>query len=228
MKQFSALIPAYNEAGSIAATVAALKEIPAIAEVIVINDGSTDNTAEIALAQGARVFHLSENRGKGEAVWRGARIARQSFIALADADLGDSARDIQLLMDPLLQDQADMAIAVFPPRDSKGGFGLVKTLSSRGIRILGKKRFTEPLSGQRVFPAQLLKEMEKPPRGFGLEVALTLKALRRGYRISEVPVNMRHRERGRDISSFLHRGRQFTAVSMELWRGLWDKLLNKI
>ncbi len=228
MIQFSALVPAYNEAHTIAATIDALKKVPGIKEIIVINDGSGDNTADIALARGARVFHLLKNRGKGEAIWHGGRIARYPYLALVDADLGSSAAEIYRLMEPIERGEADMAIAVFPPRQKKGGFGLVKNLSKWGIRALGKKKVVEPLSGQRVFATELLRKMEMPPRGFGLEVALTLKALRQGYRISEVPVNMSHRERGRDISSFVHRGRQLVAVGNELWRGLWDRIRNKV
>lgn len=220
MKSVTALVPAFNEAERIALTVDALGKVPGIGEIIVIDDGSTDGTASAAAAAGAAVFRLNSNRGKGEVVWRGARLARYPLLALVDADLGSSALEIARIMEPVVADRVDMAIAVFPPRSGKGGFGIVKKFSRIGLFLLSRQKFVEPLSGQRVLPARLLLDMKKPPRGFGLEVALTLEALRRGYRVAEVPAPMRHRERGRDLLSFLHRGRQFMAVCHELWRGI--------
>ncbi|MFY9115285.1 MAG: glycosyltransferase family 2 protein [Dethiobacteria bacterium] len=223
MKSVTALVPAFNEAEKIALTLDALGKIPGIEEILVIDDGSADDTALIAARTGAVVFRLCRNRGKGEAVWWGARIAQHPLLALVDADLGSSAAEISRLMEPVVAGAADMAIAVFPPRSGKGGFGIVKALSRHGLFILSRKRFAEPLSGQRVLPVQLIRDMKRPPRGFGLEIALTLEALRCGYRVVEVPAPMYHRERGRDLLSFLHRGRQFMAVCHELWHGIWAK-----
>ncbi len=206
-----------------AATVLALRSVGEINEVIVVDDGSGDQTAEIARRAGARVFRFKENRGKGEAVWTGARLARYSLLALADADLGSTASMVKKLILPVTAGRAEMAVAVFPARRPGSGFGLVKKLAAKGIEIISGKRFQEPLSGQRVFPGILLREMSAPPRGFGLEVSLILHALKRGYRITEVEVNMRHRELGRGALAFYRRGIQLSSVGRELWRELWAK-----
>lgn len=223
-------MPAYNESDRIGFTLDALNHIPDIEEIIVVDDGSHDNTAEIARSKGALVLLLQKNRGKGEAVWHGVRKASNPLLVLVDADLGESAIEVRYLLEPLLQQRAEMSVAVFPTykNKKKGGMGLVKQLSRWGILLLAQKNFSEPLSGQRALIADIFEEMEKPPRGFGLEVALTLKALLLGYRVLEIPVMMSHRERGRDLNSILHRGKQFKAVCNALWLGLRERVLAQI
>lgn len=212
------LIPAYNESGYIGRTIAALRKLPQVKRVLVVDDGSTDETAAEAAAAGAEVFRLLRNRGKGAAVLFGARFARAPFLALVDADLGDSAVELKRLIPPLLEGRAEMTVARFPENRRHGGLGLVKKLASWSIRRSTGWRAQEPLSGQRVFRRELLELLSFPPLGFGLEVALTMDLLQRGCRILEVPTSMTHRERGRKLSAFLHRGRQGAALLSELWR----------
>lgn len=211
------LVPAYNEAEYIGKTVAALTRVPGVREVVVIDDGSTDETAAVAAKSGARVIRLSSNRGKSAAVLFGASFIRQPYLALVDADLGDSAAELLRLLQPLQEGKAAMTVALFPPGGVKGGLGLVKKLAAWSIHRSTGRYLKEPLSGQRVFKRELLTLLRHTPKGFGLEVALSMDLLRYGYRIMEVETAMRHRERGRDAGSCLHRGRQFTAVLRELW-----------
>ncbi len=213
------LIPAYNEACYIGRTIAALQGLPQLGQILVVDDGSTDETAAEAAAAGAQVFRLPRNGGKGEAVLYGAAFARAPYLALADADLGDSAAELKKLLPPLLQGRAAMTVALFPPGSRRaGGFGLVKKLAAWSIYRSTGWVAREPLSGQRILRRELLKLLTFPPRGFGLEVALTLDLLQRGCRVLEVPTLMSHRERGRELSAFLHRGRQCAALLHELWR----------
>ncbi|HOL17519.1 MAG TPA: glycosyltransferase family 2 protein [Bacillota bacterium] len=215
--ELGVLIPAYNEAAYIGKTITALKRVPQVREITVIDDGSTDKTAAEAERHGARVFRLPRNRGKAYAVLCGARLIRQPYLALVDADLGDSAEELFHLLQPLQEGRAEMAVALFPRGRVKGGLGLVKKLAAwfiyRGTGCL----LREPLSGQRVLRRDLLAMLRHTPRGFGLEVALSLDLLRQGYAVVEVETRMSHRERGRDAASILHRGRQFAAVLRELW-----------
>ncbi len=212
------LIPAYNEAGYIGRTVTALLTLPQVKQVLVIDDGSSDETAAEAAAAGAQVFRLPRNRGKGAAVLFGARFARAPYLALVDADLGDSAVELKRLISPLIEDRAAMTVARFPKNRRRGGFGLVKKLAAWSIHRTTGWLAQEPLSGQRIFRRELLELLSFPPRGFGLELALTMDLLQRGYRVLEVPTSMSHRERGRELSAFLHRGRQCAALLSELWR----------
>lgn len=220
------LVPAYNEAGYIGRTVAALRRVPQVHRILVIDDGSTDGTAAEAAAAGAQVFRLPRNRGKGEAVLYGAAFARAPYLALIDADLGETAAELKLLLAPLAEGRAAMTVARFPGEKSgrRGGFGLVKRLAAWSIRRACGWAACEPLSGQRIFRRELLKQLSFPPRGFGLEVALTMDLLQGGHPVLEVPTEMAHRERGRDPAAFWHRGRQCAALLRELWRRR-DRLL---
>ena len=122
--QVSAIIPAYNEAAVIGATIRALQKIPELAEILVIDDGSEDLTAAQALLAGAAVRRLPQNVGKGGALQEGVRLAQGEILCFVDADLGQSAVEFRHLLRPVLAGEADMTVAVFPPAARPGGFGL--------------------------------------------------------------------------------------------------------
>lgn len=212
----SVIVPAYNEAERIAATVRALLSLPGVDEVLVVDDGSSDATAQLARRAGARVYRLPRRRGKGAALRRGVEEATRPVLAFVDADLGETAMELTRLLEPVLTGTADMTIARFPETGSKGGFGLVVTLARGGIFLLTGWRARAPLSGQRVLTRRLLEEVGGLSPGFGVEVGLTIDALRRGFRVLEIETQMAHRATGRDWRGFLHRGRQFIAVGRAL------------
>jgi len=215
--EIGVLVPAYNEAPYIGRTVAALRLLPGISELVVIDDGSTDDTAQVAEKNGATVFRLPVNCGKAAAVLYGARLVRRPCLAIIDADLGDSVKELPRLIKPVQEGGAEMTIALFPRGRAKGGLGLVKKLAAWSIYRSSGLVYKEPLSGQRVMKRDLLTALRHTPRGFGLEVALTLDALDQGYTVLEVQTAMRHRERGRDLKSCLHRGRQFNDLPRVIW-----------
>lgn len=217
----SAIIPAYNEAQSICATIQALQGITEINEIIVVDDGSSDLTAAQALLAGASVRQLPHNRGKGGALQEGVRLAQGEILCFVDADLGASAAEFTHLLRPVLADQADMTIAIFPPARRRGGWGLVKRLAIYGISKLSGYHPVSPLSGQRVLRRRVWESLRTPLVGFGVEVGLTVECLRNGYRLQEIPVQMTHRETGRDLSGFKHRGKQFLHLLRTL-KQLWS------
>ncbi|MGO0122872.1 glycosyltransferase family 2 protein [Desulfothermobacter acidiphilus] len=222
MPKVSVIIPAYNEEKRIAATVRAVKVLPEVGEVIVVDDGSRDGTARQAAGAGARVVRLERNRGKGAALAAGLAVAAGEVLLLLDADLEDSARQAGELLLPVLQGRADMTVAVFPATRHKGGWGLVKALARYGVRWLTGREVQAPLSGQRAIRREVLLRLLPFAPGFGVEVALTVKALRQGLRVEEVPVSLRHRLTGRRLSDFWHRGRQFKDVLFTLGRLRWE------
>ncbi len=215
-KRVVALIPAYNEAKTISATVAALSELSEVDEIVVVNDASTDQTANLAAAAGARVISLPSNQGKGAALNEGSRQIKADIVLLLDGDLGESAREARLLLAPVLVGRADMTVAQFPPPRLKGGFGLVKGLARKGIRFYTGLEMKSPLSGQRVMTRLVMDKLLPFASGYGVEVGLTIKAARAGFIVLEVPVQMTHAETGRDLKGFCHRGRQFCHVARVL------------
>jgi len=203
-----ALVAARDEADVIGATVAALRGLGSIAEVVVVDDGSRDRTASEALAAGASVMRLERPRGKGRAL-EGAlrRLPGADVWLLADGDLGRSAAELGAVLAPVLDGDADVAIGVFPPGPG-GGFGLVKRTAARAIRLLTGFEAREPLSGQRAVTAEALAAVRPLAGGFGLETAMTVDALRAGLRVVEVEAALSHRPTFRDPKGFAHRGRQ--------------------
>lgn len=208
-EKVSVLIPAHNEEKFIYSTVSACLLIPGVAQVVVVDDASTDGTGPAAAAAGAFVIRLDSNLGKGGALNRGAWALTGDYIMLLDADLGACAREARGLLAPLEEGRADMTVAVFPPTGLKSGFGLVKGLASMGIKYFTGLKLNAPLSGQRAFKRDCFFRVLPFARGYGVEVALTIKAAKLGLKIKEVPLNLSHRVTGRSISGFWHRGRQF-------------------
>lgn len=203
-----ALIAARNEADRIASTVSALRSLWQVADVVVMDDASTDGTASTALAAGATVLQGRRRAGKGRAV-EGAlhRLPPAEVWLLADADLGLTAARLGPVLSEVLEGRADLAVAVLPPARS-GGFGLVKRSTRRAIRLLSGFQALEPLSGQRAITQEALEACRPLSAGFGLETGMTIDAVRQGFRLVEVPVDLDHRATGRGIGGFAHRGRQ--------------------
>jgi len=222
------VIPAWNEAERIGITLQHLRKLHRseggnIQEIIVVDDGSRDDSWRKAERFADRVIRHSRRRGKGAALETGWREAKGDVLVFLDADLGESAAHADALVQPVLAGEADMTIAKLPPASRKGGFGLVKVLAVGGIYHLSGCGFRPeaPLSGQRAVRREVLESIGGLAQGFGIEVGLTIDTLRRGYRVLEVEVPIRHRETGRNFSGFLHRGQQFWWVGMALlhrWR----------
>ena len=197
------LLAARDEETAIAATVAAVREQFPGAEVVVADDGSRDGTAAEAERAGARVLKLAR-RGKGQALTLAEQAAPPGSIVLADADLvGDLA--------PLAGTGDDLAIAAFAERRG-GGFGIAKDVARKLIRARSGYNAREPLSGQRHLSEAAREACFPVAAGFGCEVRMTIDARRAGLRVSELVLPLQHRETGRDLPGFAHRGRQLLDV----------------
>ncbi len=218
-KYVSIIIPAYNEAGRIKDTIEGIKNLDCIHEIIVVDDGSKDETFNIASSfDFVRAYKLPQNMGKGYALNYGLRIAMEKadVIGFLDGDLGKSAREVEKLIIPILKEECDVTIAKFPPAKKKGGFGLVKKLAKNGVKRLTGEELDSTLSGQRVFKKEVLKEFQEIPFGYGVEVGMTIDILKKGYKIKEILAYMTHNETGRDLKGFIHRGKQFYHINLVL------------
>jgi hypothetical protein len=202
-----ALVAAHEESDRIASTVSALHAL--VDEVVVVDDGSEDATSSAALLAGATVLRASRRRGKGRAIEEALeRLPAATTWLLADADLADSAALLGPLVDAVQQGRADIAIAAFP-KLAGGGFGIIKNAASRSIRATCRFDAREPLSGQRALTAAALATVRPLAPGFGLEVGMTIDAVRAGLRVVEIPIEgLTHRPTGRGPRGFAHRARQ--------------------
>ncbi len=223
-----AVIPAKDEAQRVAATVGAVRSLPDVALVIVVDDGSADATSAIARAAGARVVRHPRSRGKAAAMATGAAYAEaaghtRSPLLFADADLEGSAATLGALVEPVVRGDVDMTIAVLPPQKRPGGgHGRVVRLARGGIVTLTGWRPTQPLSGMRCLTRAAFTTASPLAPGWGVEVALTVDVLRAGLRVREVPCDLHHRVTGSGWRDQLHRAAQYRdvwrAVAIRRWR----------
>lgn len=214
----SILIPAYNEEDNIRRTIQGIQTIPNRFspnldwQIIVIDDGSADNTLAQAAQCGVKTLRLSQNVGKGGALRHGLQQADGDIILFLDADLKESSADAHKLISPVINNQAHVAIARFKPSRKPGGFGFVKALASGGVKFFTGQELTTVLSGQRAFKRQVLEDIGYIPDGYSLEVGMLIDILTKGYRVVEVDVDMYHDVTGRNLQGFIHRGKQFIDI----------------
>ena len=220
--QVVAVVPAKDEEARIGATVAALEQLAPVGWIVVVDDGSEDQTAAVAeWSGGVEVVRHGRNRGKAAAMTSGAaraaELAPGAPVLFVDADLEGSAASLGAVVAPVLAGQADMTIAVLPPqRRAGGGFGIVVRTAREGIRRLTGWTPTQPLSGQRCLTREVLDAAMPLAGGWGVEVGLTVDVLRAGGRVLEVPCELHHRVTGRDLRSQVHRARQLADVTRAL------------
>lgn len=194
MSSLSIVIPAKNEASAIGAAVAGAGEAFPDAEIIVVDDGSDDDTAAVAQEAGAKVVRHPESLGNGAAVKAGARAATGDVIAFMDGDGQHSATEFAPLLKKL-DDGYDMVIGA---RDS-GSHANVGRLYANGIynvvaSWLTGRRIPDLTSGFRVVRASLFKQfLYLLPNGFSYPTTITMAFLRAGYPISfeTIPVDKR-------------------------------------
>ena len=197
------LVAARDEEAAIGETVTSLRRRFPDAEVIVADDGSRDDTADVAERAGAIVLRLPR-RGKGQALSAAERAAPPGRLLLCDADLvGD--------LSGLLEARGDVVIAAFAERVG-GGFGIAKRIAGALVRLLGPIQTGEPLSGQRALSLSARAACFPVAAGFGCEVRMTIDAARARLAVSELELPLRHRATRRDLAGFVHRGRQLRDV----------------
>lgn len=211
-----AVIPVYNEEKFIENTIKNMKKIELIDEIVVVDDGSLDRTQEIVSKLGVTFIRLDKNRGKGYAINTAIERVNFEYLVLIDGDLGRTSDEAIKLILPAIKNEADVIIARFKKPKKKGGFGLVKNLANKGVFYYTGKNITSTLSGQRVYNRKVIDSIDYIPNRFGIEVAMTIEALRKGFTIKEVDVEMTHRETERNLEGFIHRGKQFFNVLFTL------------
>ncbi len=215
------VVPAKDEQARIGATVRASRLLPAVREVIVVDDGSSDRTAAVAAAAGARVLRHDRNRGKAAAMTTGGLGTDADVLLFLDADLTDTAGAAAPLVEAVVDGRADMTIAVLPGQRTPdgapaGGRGLVVNLARAGTeRALGWSPL-QPLSGQRCLTRVAFRAALPLADGFGVETGLTIDLARAGFTVLEVPIDLAHRASGGDWRSQVHRARQWRDVARAL------------
>ena len=202
----SFLIPAYNEAATIGEVLERIARLDLDAQVIVVDDGSTDETAAIAEAAGATVVR-QQNRGKGAAIRAAIPLIEGEIAVIQDADMEYDPAEVPALIDPIVNGVADV---VFGSRLSGGRPQRVylfwHLLGNRFLSLLTCVLFNTTLSdmetGYKAFRSEVIMSLDLRENKFGIEPEITGKVCRRKLRIYELPISYygRSYEEGKKIT----------------------------
>ena len=210
MTKLVAIVAARNEADRIGASVDGLREAFPGVEVWVGDDASGDGTAEVALAHGARVVSRGRPHGKGGNVTAAAEAAlfgdgHPDLLLVCDGDLGASAGRLRELVEAVEAGGCDLAIAAFRHRVG-GGFGIALRFARWAIRSRCGYQAGAPISGQRAMRGEVLRRGAAVRRRLRDGDRDDVDAVRAGYRVAELELDLEHRATGRTLAGFLHRG----------------------
>lgn len=194
------VIPVYNELATVARVVSRVAALPLDKEILIVDDCSTDGTVEVLKkledVEGITLVLKSENEGKGAALRTGFDHAKGDIIVIQDADLEYDPLEIPRLLDPILQDQADVVYGSrflentrSTSRIHRVGNGLLTQLSN----LFSGLKLTDMETCYKAFRRDVLDSVELTQNRFGVEPELTAKLARRGYRFTEVPITYQPR-----------------------------------
>lgn len=211
-QSISVVIPARNEQSSVGRVVAKVREVLPLAEVLVVNDGSTDATVEAAAAAGARVVNHPRGLGNGAAVKSGARAATGELLVFMDADGQHDPMDIPRLLEAL-DEGYDMVVGA---RDRRGqanaGRALANGFYNHFASWMTGYRIEDLTSGFRVARAAKFREfLSLLPNGFSYPSTSTIAFIRSAYPVGYLPIKVDKRE-GRSHIRPLRDGLRFLLI----------------
>ena len=184
-QKVSVIIPAYNEEETVAKVIDVVKKVTFVDEIIVVNDGSSDNTESEALKAGARVITHEVNKGKGEALHTGYREAECDIIAFIDADIYNlTSRKVESIIRPILEGKTDITKTKFSRAS-----GRVTELTAKPLLnfFFPEISFEQPLSGQFAARKEVLKRIDFE-KDYGVDVGIVIDADVLGISIMEVDI----------------------------------------
>jgi len=204
------MMPVYNEESTLETIIGHVLERPEVGELIVIDDGSRDRSWDILSGVAGRdprvrAFRLAANQGKGAALRRAISELRLPFALVQDADLEYDPRDYPVLLEPLVQERADV---VFGTRGFAGqtAFSFWFVMGNKAVTLACNLLFDCYISdletGYKALRSDLWKRLNLRGSRFDIEPDITARVLRLGYRIHEVPISYyaRSREEGKKLT----------------------------
>jgi glycosyltransferase involved in cell wall biosynthesis len=196
LARVTVILPALNEA---AALPVALASFPPEVDLLVVDNGSTDQTAAVAATHGARVVR-EPRRGFGAACWAGVQAAPGEVLVFADADGSLDGADLPAVAGPVLRGEADLVIGSRMARREPGAMSALAVVENRILGLACRLLFRVPLSDLGPFRAirrDRLLALGMTDRGSGWPLEMIGRAAAAGLRVVEVPVRYRSRAGGR-------------------------------
>ncbi len=193
----SVVIPCYNEESTIEAILVAVLAQPTVAEVVVVDDGSTDASAEIVdscLDSRVRLIRQPRNLGKGAALRRGMAEASQPYVIIQDADLEYDPREYEKLLQPLFEDKADVVYGSrFLSGEPRRVLYYWHSVGNRFLTLASNMttnlNFTDMETCYKVFRREVIQSILIEEDRFGFEPEITAKIARAGWRVHEVGIS---------------------------------------
>ena len=211
-KKVSIIIPAYNEEKTIANIISRIQGLHPFAEIIVINDGSTDNTAAAALESGAKVYNHPYNIGNGAAVKSGIRAATGDILVLMDGDGQHDPADIQKLLDYF--PEYDMVVGS-RSQNGQASFGraLGNTVYNWFASYVTKFSIKDLTSGFRAVKSDIARNFVfLLPNTYSYPTTITLGVLRNGNSVKYIPIWVQKRQNGHSSIKFFQDGIRFFMI----------------
>jgi len=213
--QVTILLPAYNEEQSIAATIKSIQQLHPDFEILVIDDGSTDNTMQEAMDAGATVWPHPYNIGNGAAIKTGLRMASGDWIVMMDADGQHQPEDIARLLE--YKDKFDMVVgARTKASDTKVHRDIANTIYNWFASYVTKFKIQDLTSGFRIVrQSTVQKFVDLLPNTFSYPSTITMAYLRTGRSIKYVPIQTKARK-GRSKIKLLQDGTRFILIIIKV------------
>lgn len=213
---FSVIIPARNEAESLLPLITRIRNLYQNAEIIVINDGSTDDTGDIAIQHADVHIHHPISLGNGAAIKAGARKASHNVLVMLDADGQHQPEDIKDLLAGISQGNS-MVVGARSP-DSQASFArkIANSLYNKLASYITGIRISDLTSGFRaVDRAKFMTYIELLPNGFSYPTTITMAFFRAGYTVKYVPIIARKRS-GKSHIRIFSDGTRFFLIIMKI------------
>lgn len=189
------IIPTLNEQTTIGGLIQSLRSLvlPVSFSILVIDGGSTDHTLDICQSENVKVI-TQKRKGKGSAMRQAVENSQADIIVFIDGDGTYSPSDMEAILEPLLRNKSDMVVGsrILGKRE-KGAISVFNSIGNRlfnrTINFAMNSGITDSLSGYRALYRSIFKELILFSDTFEIEVEMTVEALAKGYRVSEVPIS---------------------------------------